>query len=366
MTSPTEIQLIQRLPEGPLDIIGDVHGEIDALRNLITRLGGDPDKLEVARPLVFVGDLVDRGPDSPAVLRLVRALVNKGVAFCVAGNHEFNILAEKFDKEGNGWFTGRADYFQTEGVTKGVTNRVPFSSVTLNPDEVDEMRSFLSSLPIALERDDLRVIHACWDQESIDQLPTTANVATLEKSHDLRLQAQISDDLKQRRESELTEFKRMAIKGLKPTRLLTAFIEVEVIRNRNPITRLLSGFEEPIIVLGDQKWEGGKWRHLVRSDWPKNYTDTPAVIVGHYWRKRKENTASERGWRTPDPYAWSGPRGNVFCVDYSVGRRYKERYKGVEADFENSLAAMRWPERVLVFEDREKVYPTTGFGGALD
>src|SRR5205823_14603745 len=60
---------------GPFDVVGDVHGCIDELRELLTKLGyaltGEPNAVPPAgRKAVFVGDLVDRGPDSPGVLRL--------------------------------------------------------------------------------------------------------------------------------------------------------------------------------------------------------------------------------------------------------------------------------------------------------
>ena len=44
------------------------------------------------RRAIFVGDLVDRGPDTPGVLRLVMGMVAAGTAFCVAGNHEVKLL----------------------------------------------------------------------------------------------------------------------------------------------------------------------------------------------------------------------------------------------------------------------------------
>ncbi|HEY9209506.1 MAG TPA: metallophosphoesterase, partial [Acidovorax sp.] len=70
------MSLIQALPPGALDIVGDIHGEIDALEQLLAHLGYDaqgwhPD----GRTLVFVGDFCDRGPDSPAVLARVAQLV---------------------------------------------------------------------------------------------------------------------------------------------------------------------------------------------------------------------------------------------------------------------------------------------------
>jgi hypothetical protein len=55
------------------------------------------------RRLVFVGDLTDRGSDSPAVLQFVRTLMDRGLAQCLLGNHELNLLRQE-TKAGNGWF----------------------------------------------------------------------------------------------------------------------------------------------------------------------------------------------------------------------------------------------------------------------
>lgn len=93
---------------GPFDIIGDVHGCFDELLELLEGLGwivspiaGQPEGMcEVsarsvdgrARKLVFVGDLVDRGPKSPAVLRLAMKLVREGLALCVPGNHDIKLM----------------------------------------------------------------------------------------------------------------------------------------------------------------------------------------------------------------------------------------------------------------------------------
>lgn len=83
---------------GPFDIIGDVHGCRAELEALLIELGWDLIRDEAGRPVdavhpdarkaVFVGDLVDRGPDSPGVLRLVMGMVAAGHAICVPGNHE--------------------------------------------------------------------------------------------------------------------------------------------------------------------------------------------------------------------------------------------------------------------------------------
>ncbi|MGX1506742.1 UNVERIFIED_CONTAM: polynucleotide kinase-phosphatase [Streptomyces graminofaciens] len=73
---------------GPFDIIGDIHGCSSELETLLGKLGYVDGAHPEGRTAVFVGDLVDRGPDSPGVLRRVMAMVAAGNALCVPGNHE--------------------------------------------------------------------------------------------------------------------------------------------------------------------------------------------------------------------------------------------------------------------------------------
>ncbi|MFC9652085.1 polynucleotide kinase-phosphatase [Streptomyces sp. NPDC056937] len=73
---------------GPFDIIGDIHGCRSELETLLGKLGYENGAHPGGRTAVFVGDLVDRGPDSPGVLRRVMGMVAAGNALCVPGNHE--------------------------------------------------------------------------------------------------------------------------------------------------------------------------------------------------------------------------------------------------------------------------------------
>jgi protein phosphatase len=81
---------------GPFDIIGDIHGCRDELEEVLDSLGYVPDaeagrRHPDGRKVVFLGDLVDRGPDVVGVVTLVRRMVAAGVAFCVPGNHDVKL-----------------------------------------------------------------------------------------------------------------------------------------------------------------------------------------------------------------------------------------------------------------------------------
>lgn len=88
----------RRDDHGPFDIIGDIHGCYPELHELLTKLGYSisSDMLVVSHPegrrVLFVGDLVDRGPDSVAVLRLAMANQDNGQILCVPGNHDIKLM----------------------------------------------------------------------------------------------------------------------------------------------------------------------------------------------------------------------------------------------------------------------------------
>lgn len=96
---------------------------------------------------------MDRGPDSPAVLERVMKLVNAGNAQCVLGNHELNLLRD-VEKHGNSWYVNPS-------------RKLDHPAKRVKAEQKDGIREFLSRLPLALERKNLRVVHACWHAHSI-------------------------------------------------------------------------------------------------------------------------------------------------------------------------------------------------------
>jgi protein phosphatase len=100
----------RRIEHGPFDIIGDVHGCYDELVQLLERLGYETAVTQngergivvtppAGRRAVFLGDLIDRGPNAPDVLRLVMGMVEQGTALCVPGNHEAKLLRKLRGKD---------------------------------------------------------------------------------------------------------------------------------------------------------------------------------------------------------------------------------------------------------------------------
>jgi len=97
----TRLYSDRRDEPGPFDVIGDIHGCRDELETLLGELGyqlvrdqagRSVDARCAGRRAVFLGDLVDRGPDTPGVLRLVMGMVASGNALCVPGNHEHKLV----------------------------------------------------------------------------------------------------------------------------------------------------------------------------------------------------------------------------------------------------------------------------------
>jgi hypothetical protein len=340
------MSLIQPLPPGPLDIVGDIHGELSALQDLVRHLGYDEDgRHPQSRTLVFVGDFVDRGPDSPGVVSLVQRLVESGHASAIAGNHEINLLRHD-PKDGAGWF------FE-ERVASDTAKYSQFVRAT-NTLQRARIEAFLNSLPLGLEREDLRVIHAAWHAPDIAKARTMPlGSARAEYDRWEQQAAQVAAQLRiaDRMAEEKTIWPHSLEDGERCPPFLQAHCDNELNKALiNPLKVLTCGLERQT---PEPFFAGNKWR------W-NNYSEATPVVVGHYWRSTLPAQTTHEGlFRSVSPYAWHGQHGNVFCVDYSVGARAQARtFSRPHAHMK--LAALRWPERTLVFDDGS-THTTTGF-----
>jgi hypothetical protein len=315
--------LVRPLFEGPIDIVGDVHGEIHALRDLLFRrlrydeLGRHAE----GRRLVFVGDLGDRGPDSPGVVNLVRRLVEGGRAQVVLGNHELNALRQDVRKPELSWLFEEAPTFRHHDTI--VKQQAAFH-------ERDGILQFFRSLPIALERPDIRVVHACWEPGMIDIVRHEHDVLEVyQRYHDwIAAWIQGRDGLDQVE-------RRLAH------------------QNRNPIKLLTSGPEMRMPTLPGH----GRKREEKRVPWWEWYGGPTLCVFGHYWRGLYPGDDDLHLFAGYDHNELVGP-GNAFCVDLSAGNRFKERLRdGFDGRSVIHLAALRLPERLLILDNEDHVRP---------
>lgn len=160
----------RRHEHGPFDIIGDVHGCLDELKTLLARLGWTIDDENIVPPLgrkaIFVGDLVDRGPDTPGVLALVGRMIAAGQALCVRGNHDDKLLRK------------------LQGRDVAITHGLETSLQQLEgrpPEFIEMVRGLLESLPTHYVLDDgkLVVAHAGISEELQGRISDRVRAFTL-------------------------------------------------------------------------------------------------------------------------------------------------------------------------------------------
>jgi hypothetical protein len=150
------------------DIIGDVHGQYDKLVSLLSHLGYSESQhiwRHPSRTAIFVGDLIDRGPKQLATVDLVRRMVEAGAAQCILGNHEFNAIAWVTpDPEHPGKFL--RDHHEPGNREQHQTF---LDAVDGTPRQKD-ITDWFKTLPLWLDFPRLRIVHACWHQESMNVL----------------------------------------------------------------------------------------------------------------------------------------------------------------------------------------------------
>ena len=296
--------LVRPIPPGPVDVVADVHGESSALDDLLGHLGYDSEgRHPDGRRLVFVGDLIDRGPDSMGVIDRLGRMMAGGGALAVLGNHEMNLLRGRRKPE-NDW------YFNASPKTRR-----------------RELGAIISNLPLALERDDLRVVHASWCDNAIAIAREVTCPLKLFDEHDTRLEALLD-----------AEGVRAAV-----SRELRH-------QNDNPVKLLTSGPEKKAKASFQAN---GETFQTTRQTWWDDYNG-PLCVVGHYWRAQAPgHPTANHLFDDSRPHAPLGA-GKVMCIDYSVGWRFRERLQGSDGftgPFQLKLAALRVPEMSLMFDD---------------
>jgi hypothetical protein len=145
------------------DIIGDIHGHADQLVRLLEHMGYSHTGGAWRHPestAVFVGDLIDRGPQIREVIDLVRRMYEAGSAKIVMGNHEFNALTYHTPNP------AKPSSFLRERTAR-TTQQIAATLEQLTPSQLEDALHWFRSLPFYAELDGIRVVHACWSHEQI-------------------------------------------------------------------------------------------------------------------------------------------------------------------------------------------------------
>ena len=148
------------------NIIGDIHRHTSRLAQLLERLGYERDAQSWCHPgrkAIFVGDFIDRGPDELETNRLVGSLIDRCAALAVMGNHEFNAVAFKKthpDQDG--------ERLRSHTEKNGNRHATFLDRVGEYSALHDEIIAWFKTLPLYLDLDGDRVVHACWHDEAFN------------------------------------------------------------------------------------------------------------------------------------------------------------------------------------------------------
>lgn len=156
-------------PAAGYDLIGDVHGCSHTLERLLTLLGYEL-KNDVwqhpERKVIFLGDIVDRGPRILEAVRIAYNMVQDGQAAMIMGNHEHNAVTYCTPAP-EGFGDG---YLRSHSVRHNRLIKETLEQFEPYPDEWQLYLDWFRNLPLYLEHDQFRVIHACWQKELIEAL----------------------------------------------------------------------------------------------------------------------------------------------------------------------------------------------------
>lgn len=308
------------------DIIGDVHGHGDKLEALLAKLGYQHRAghwSHRGRLAIFVGDFIDRGPHQLKTVDCVRRMIDAGSALAVMGNHELNAIA---------WHTPDplqpGEFLRPHAHPRwGAKNRHQhaqfLAEVEHDPVRHGEVINWFKTLPLWLDLPEIRVVHACWHQPSMDFLkPRLGAASTLP---DALLAAAVVEPTDQ----EATEAQNLSVfsavetltKGIEiPLPAPHAFHDKDGIERRRVRIRWWDpdATDYPRAALLDSKQAEVLPRMPIPPQARVHVPCSKPLFFGHYWL-----------------HGQPGPLGpHVACVDFSVGKGGKlaaYRFDGEEA-----------------------------------
>lgn len=170
------------------DIIGDIHGQVLELVQLLQVLSYEDINgvwQHSDRKVIFLGDFIDAGEHQQQVIEIVQPMVDNHHAYAVMGNHEYNAIA---------YYTQDADgnYLRPHTENKNFQHEKFLQAYEKKPTEYQAVLEWFKTLPLWIELDNLRVVHACWDEASIAQIKSFQQGSSF-LSHELLQASSIKD-----------------------------------------------------------------------------------------------------------------------------------------------------------------------------
>ncbi|MDO6562589.1 metallophosphoesterase [Amphritea sp. 1_MG-2023] len=281
------------------DLIGDVHGCALSLKLLLHKLGYRRQKGIYQHPhrqAIFLGDIVDRGPRIREALHIVRDMVDAGHAQIVMGNHEFNYLSYLTPGlPGSGM-----PYLRVHNQRHQRILNATLEQLANYPQEQKEFLQWIKGMPLFLDDDQFRVVHACWSAQHIQRFIDTQGGNQIDdnylhrSAHEGTLEWETMDRLLRGTHLKLPNDEMMVSKdGYKRRFFRTKFwaekpeYYVDVVFQPDPLPehvarrRLSSQDYQDLLYYG---------------------VDEPLLFIGHYWCDGE-----------PKPLA-----RNIACIDYSA------------------------------------------------
>jgi len=275
------------------DIIGDIHGHAQELKQLLLKM----DYYEIkgvwqhsTRKVIFVGDYIDRGPAIRETLQIIKGMTEGNHAYALLGNHEYNALAYHHRMEDGG-------YLRSHNAKHTTQHAQTLAQFFYHQDEWQAYLEWFYTLPLFVEKDGIRAVHACWDEDNIAWL----------KQHGYHT---VTPKLLKEAHVKGTHVHRVLEDTLKGKEIDIPYTWYDKDGHERSCNRLkwwvqtteATRYEEVIFDCPDELWESRFTGQPLHNRYP---SDAPPVFIGHYWLKGE----------TPVLQA-----SNVACLDYSVAK----------------------------------------------
>ena len=276
-----------------VDFIGDIHGHAVELETLLIDLGYDNTRGYFSHPegrkVVFVGDYIDKGPKIRETLEIVKGMCDNKTADAVMGNHEYNAILFHTKNKKNGY------YYREHGENEIYQHHNTIEEFKDYSYEWSDYLEWFKTLPLFIETDNYRVVHAYWNQSHVEFLKTNS--------------IQWNDDWFEKvTKKGSDEYKVVEdLLKCKEYKLPNGFYFLDAYKAKRQLCRIKWWqLIEKNMTHGDYLFDcPDNLKHIVLEHTPEDIPDDKPIFFGHYWLKEDEPKLSN---------------SNAICLDYSVAK----------------------------------------------